>query len=241
MNTQKKQKKVKTILSLFKLFLLLILIIGIPVAVYFFFPEFIKQFKTMEGVNAFLAQYKTASIFIYIGLQAVQILISVIPGQILQFAAGYAYSYLFGYVYSVVGIALGTVITFYLARVLGKDAMHLIFGEKRISKFVSILNSKKAYVIIFVLYVIPGFPKDLITYAAGVSEIKLKPFLILALVGRTPALMATIMMGSMFKDGSYIGLVLLAITATVLCILCLFNKDKLIDLADKAYDKMMGK
>ena len=87
-------------------------------------------------------------------------------------------------------------ITFYLARLLGKDAMHLIFGEERIGKFIHHLNSKRAFAIILVLFLIPGFPKDLITYAAGVSEVKMKPFLLLSLVGRTPAMMGTVMMGS---------------------------------------------
>ncbi|MEG1931392.1 MAG: VTT domain-containing protein, partial [Anaerovorax sp.] len=203
--------------------------------------DFVRQFKTMEGVNAFLSQYKAASVFIYIGLQIMQILVSIIPGQILQFASGYAYTFIFGYLYSIIGIAIGTLCTFYLARVLGKDAMHLIFGEERITKFVKIFNSEKAYVVIFVLYIIPGFPKDLITYAAGVSEIKFKPFLTLALVGRTPALMATILMGSMLKNGSYTGLIIFAIFAVILCVVCLCNRHKLIHLADKAYDKMTGK
>ncbi len=222
-----------------KLILLLLIIVGIPLIIYYLFPDFVRQFKTMEGVNAFLDQYKTASIFIYIGLQTIQIIISVIPGQILQFSAGYAYAFWLGYLYSMIGIFLGTIITFYLSKTLGTDAMYAIFGEKKIDKFVTILNSKKAYVIIFVLYVIPGFPKDLITYAAGVSNIKLKTFLIIALVGRTPALMGTILMGSMFRNGSYTGLIVLGIIIAIICILCFIKREKLVDLADKTYDKLL--
>ncbi len=234
----KKTKSNKWI-AIAKLIVLLLIVVGIPMFIYYMFPDFIKQFKTMEGVNAFLAQYKTASIFIYIALQAIQIIISVIPGQILQFSAGYAYAFWLGYLYSMIGIFFGTVLTFYLAKTLGTDAMYAIFGEKKIDKFIKILNSKKAYVIIFVLYVVPGFPKDLITYAAGVSNIKLKPFLIIALVGRTPALMGTILMGSMFRNGSYLGLIILGIIVAVICVLCFIKREKLMDLADKAYDKLL--
>lgn len=238
--SEDKKKRIKAFISIIKLLILVIIIIGIPTLIYFMFPDFIKQFKSMESVNEFLSQYETASIFIYIGLQIFQIVVSVIPGQILQFSAGYAYTFWFGYFYSMIGITIGTIVTFKLARILGTDAMHTIFGEERISKFVNMLNSKKAYVIIFILYLIPGFPKDLITYAAGVSCIKLRPFLIIALVGRTPSLMATIMMGSMFRNGSYFGLIILSIIVAILFILAFLKRHELMKFADKAYDVLLG-
>lgn len=232
------KNKLKKVMAMVKLLLLVALVIGIPTLVYFLFPDFVEQFKTMDGANAFLAQYKTASIFVYIGLQIVQIIVSVIPGQILQFASGYAYTFWFGFLYSIIGIALGTILTFCLARALGTDAMHLIFGEEKINKFVNLLNSKKAYIVLFVLFVIPGFPKDLVTYAAGVSEVKIKPFVILSLVGRTPSLMTTIMMGSMFHNNSYFGLIVLGIVAIVTCLAGLLNRHKLIIWADLIYEKL---
>ncbi|WP_051280204.1 TVP38/TMEM64 family protein [Anaerovorax odorimutans] len=234
-----KKNKVKKTFSIVKLLILLGIIIGIPTIIYFLFPEYIQQFKTLDGVNAFLAKYKTASIYVYIGLQILQLIVSVIPGQILQFAAGYAYTFWFGFLYSFIGIIIGTTLTFYLSRLLGKDAMHVIFGEEKINRFVNLLNSKKAYIILFVLFVIPGFPKDLVTYAAGVSEIKIKPFLILSLVGRTPALMTTIMMGSMFHNGSYLGLIILGILAVIAFILGILNRHKLINYTDVAYEKLI--
>ena len=84
--------------------------------------------------------------------------------------------------------------------------MYLIFGEEKITKFIDQLNSKRAFAILFVLFLIPGLPKDLITYAAGLYHIKLKAFLILSLIARTPALMGTLIMGSMLYDRSYLAL-----------------------------------
>lgn len=239
-NLRKRNRKrtLKKVVSILKLLILAAIVIGIPVAVYFLFPGLLKRFSTMAQVNGFLAQYKTASIFIYIGLQIFQIIVSIIPGQPIQFASGYMYSFWFGFLFSIIGIALGTVATFYLARFLGKDGMHIIFGEKRINKFVSMLNTKKAYIILFVLYLIPGFPKDLITYAAGISELKIKAYLILSLLGRSPALMATIMMGSMFRNGSYIGLIILAAVAVILFLTCFFSRNRLMALTDRLYDRL---
>jgi len=238
MNEMKKQRW-KRAFSILKLLVLIGIVAGIPALLYQADPDFIRQFKDLDAVNAYLDKYETASWFVYIGLQILQIIVSVIPGQMIQFAAGYAYVFWIAYLLSIVGIALGTIATFYLARLLGKDAMHVIFGEEKITYFVNHLNSKKAYITLFILFLTPGFPKDLITYAAGVSEIKITPFLILNLIGRSPALLATILMGSMTRTGSYIGMVILTAAVTVVFILCFIKRKKLIEMSDVIYARLL--
>ena len=241
MNSKNKKdvkSTIKKFVSIIKLFFLLLVVLGVPLYVYFYQYELIENFKSLEAINAFLLEYKTASIFVYIGLQIAQIIISILPGQALQFAAGYAYTFWFGYLYSIIGVALGTTITFYLARILGKDAMHVIFGEKKINEFVDLLDSKRAYTIMFVIFLIPGIPKDILTYAAGISSIKIKPFLLLSLVGRTPAMMGSIMMGSMFNNESYTGLIILGVIATIACVLGILKRKKIMEWTDRAYNKI---
>lgn len=239
-NNEKRKKRIRTIVSVLKLLILFGIVIGVPVYVYFTCPELVDRFKSLDEINKLLKQYKTASIFIYIGLQVFQIIVSILPGQALQFAAGYAYSFWFGFLYSIVGVALGTVITFYLARLLGKDALQVIFGEEKFTRFVHTLNRKRSFVVLFVIFLIPGIPKDLFTYAAGVSEIRMIPFLLLSLIGRTPAMIGSIMMGSMFHNGSYFGLIILGTAAVILCIAGILRRDKLLKWADHFYNKMVG-
>ena len=85
----KKAKKTKLILSILKLAVLSGIVIGIPLYIIFCQRDFIEQFRSFDDVLAYLERYKFESIFIYIGIQVVQIVISVIPGQAFQFAAGY--------------------------------------------------------------------------------------------------------------------------------------------------------
>jgi len=237
---EKRKKTITTAVSVVKLLILLGIVVGLPVFVYFNYPELIDRFRSLEEINKLLKQYKTASIFIYIGLQVFQIIVSVLPGQALQFAAGYAYHFWLGFLFSVIGVALGTVITFYLARLLGKDALHVIFGEERFSKFVHTLNSKRSFIVLFVIFLIPGIPKDLFTYAAGVSEIRIIPFLLLSLIGRTPAMIGSILMGSMFYNGSYIGLIIMGAAAVTLFVLGLINRNKMVKWTDRFYNRLMG-
>jgi len=232
------KKKLKRDVAILKLIILALIIIGLSAIVYIFAPEFVTIFKDIDKAKEYLLQYKAASILIFMLLQIIQIVISVLPGQVLQFAAGYIYGFPFGILWSLIGIALGTIITFYLAKFLGKDAMHVIFGEEKITRFINVLNSKKAYTVIFVLFLIPGIPKDLISYAAGVSEINLKPFLILSLVGRSPALIATIAMSRLLYNGDYIWLGIFIFIIVVLFILGIWKHKHLTEYMDKAYIRL---
>ena len=224
--------------AILKLFVLLGIIIGLSITITIFAPDFASIFQDTNKAKAFLLQYKAASILVFILLQIVQIVVAILPGQVLQFVAGYVYGFGFGIFWSMVGIMLGTIITFYLAKLLGKDAMHIIFGEERITKFVNILNSKKAYTVIFVIFLIPGIPKDLISYAAGISEIGIKPLLVLSLVGRFPALVATIAMSRLLYNGSYIALGIFIFAIIVLFILGIWKRRHITEYMDKAYTKL---
>ncbi len=238
MQKNKVKKQFQIAVSIAKLALLLGIILGVPLILYFGFPDILARFQTQAELNAFLAEYRTSGMFVYIGLQILQIVICIIPGQMMQFAAGYAYYFWLGFVLSILGIALGTVFAFYIARILGKNAMHVLFGEKKINHFIEMLNSKRAYMVIFILYLIPGIPKDLISYAAGVSEIKLKPYLFLSLIGRTPALMATIMIGAMTRTESYLNVVLLCVAVVFLTAVCFIHRKKFMEITDILYTRL---
>lgn len=75
------RKKFKTISAILKLFVLLIILIGVPLYIYFFQYDIIEQFSTLEQVEAFFREYKTQSIFIYIALRIIQIIIASFPDK----------------------------------------------------------------------------------------------------------------------------------------------------------------
>ena len=231
-------KRIKVISTILKFALLLLIIIGLPLYIYFFEPQLIDSMSSMENVNALFEHYHAESILVYIGAQILQIIICVIPGQWLQFAAGYMYGFWLGFLYSIIGAAIGSVVTYYLAKLLGRDAMHLIFGDARINEFIHKLNSKKAIVIVFLIFLIPGVPKDLCNYAAGISEMKLKPFLIVSLVGRSPGMMGSLLIGRQIEAGNYTGAIVVAAVAVVLCVVGIIMRKRLTGWMDKAYDRL---
>lgn len=232
------QKKVNLFTTIAKFALLLAILVGLPLYIYFFQHEWIERMSSLENVNAYFEEYKTASVFVYIGAQIVQIVICIIPGQWLQLAAGYMYGFWLGYLFSLAGAAIGTVFTYYLAKLLGHDAMHLIFGEAKIRENIARLNSKRAIVVVFLIFLIPGVPKDLFNYAAGISEMKLKPFLIVSLIGRSPGMMGSLLIGRQIESGYYTSAIVIAVIAVALCIIGVIMRKRLTKYLDRFYDKL---
>lgn len=227
-------------LTILKFCLLIIILVGVPLYVYFFQKDFLQEMSSLKTVKAYLSKYQTQSIFVYIAAQAVQIIISLIPGQWLQIAAGYLYGFWLGYLYSVIGATVGTVVTYYLAKILGKDAIALIFGEERFRKYRAKITSKKGMVAIFIIFLIPGVPKDLCNYVAGISNVGLKAFLIVSLIGRTPGMMGSLLIGRQVQVGGYSGAIVIGVIAVILFVLGVIFREKVFRLVDKAYDKLIS-
>ena len=232
--------KKKVAIAILKLILLILIVVLIPLYLYFYQQDFLMRFRDFNDIVSFLDRYKLQSIPIYIILQIAQIVISVLPGQFFQLAAGYLYTFWPALLFSCIGAFLGTTITFWLAKGLGSDFVHIFFEKDKTEDYVKRLNSKKAYTIVFLLYAIPGIPKDVVSYAAGLSEMKYKPFIILSTIGRLPGMMGSIIIGSMWHKEEYVGMIILAIIAVVAFCACIIYRKKLHELLDKAYDKLNG-
>ena len=233
------RKKIKIFSAVFKMLLFLAIIVGIPLYLYFFQKDLIHDFSSMQNVRALFARYKAQSVLFYILAQMLQIVICIIPGQWLQFTAGYMWGFWLGYLYSLIGALIGSVLTYYIARFLGHDAMHLIFGEEKINKWLGHMNSKKAVIIVFFIFLIPGIPKDLCNYVAGLSEIKMKPFLIVSLIGRSPGMMGSLLIGRQIGSGGYVSAAVIAAVAVILCVLCVIFRKQVTRVLDKGYNKLM--
>ncbi|MBR5329238.1 MAG: TVP38/TMEM64 family protein [Firmicutes bacterium] len=241
MDRQRKEQlhiRFKRISAVLKLLALLGIIVAIPLYIYFGHPEVIAYFSSLEAVEAFFDDYRGHSIVVYLIFQVLQLVICVIPGQALQVAAGYVFGFGMGLVWTALGAVLGTIVTFYLAKLLGRDAMETIFGERKIMEILNNINSKRGILAVFVIYLIPGIPKDICTYAAGLSKIKLKPFLIVSMVGRMPGMMGSLLIGHQLVEGQYIGAIIIGVVAAVLFVLGLLFKDRIIRLCNGIYDKL---
>ena len=107
------------------------------------------------------------------------------------------------------------------------------------SYYIERINSKKMYAIVFFLYLIPGIPKDMVSYAAGVSEIKFKPFVIVSAIGRLPGMVGCLLMGDMMMEENYAGAIVIGFFAIVAFCVCIAFRKKIQVLLDKFYQKII--
>ena len=231
----------RKIFSLLQLLVLGVIVIGIPLYVLMVQPEWIEQVNSLEKAEAFLNSYQNQSYLIYVGIQVIQIIISVIPGQFMNMAAGWLFGFPIALVLSVAGAVIGTFFTYSMAKLLGRKAIKTIMDPDRYNQFLKRLNSKRAYVMVFILYLVPGLPKDILGYLAGVSDVKFIPFLFISIIGRLPALAVSVMIGSMLQKEIYTGVVLISILMVGLFIWGFVNRKKVLHMVDHGYEKYIQK
>jgi uncharacterized membrane protein YdjX (TVP38/TMEM64 family) len=236
-NGSRRERAVRVTLAITKFAVLLFIIIGIPLIIYMRNPEILAHFRNVQDMDALLKQYRGRSMFIYVALQIIQIVVAFLPGQALQFAAGYMFSFIAALLLSLAGILIGTVLTFYLGKIFGKDMVYLVFGKDRLERFIGLLNSRKAYVAVFLLYLFPGIPKDIFSYAAGISDMKLIPFTIISIVARTPALAMSLLVGNMLSTRAYTGIIIVSSIVVIIAVVCAIKRKRVYEWVDGIYNR----
>jgi uncharacterized membrane protein YdjX (TVP38/TMEM64 family) len=203
--TDKKGVRVQKGFKYLKIVLFLAIIAGIPIAIFISYPDFGRMLTDRDALTEFLAAIEEQNIIIYIILVIVVAITGLPIGQVINFAGGLIFGTALAFGLSIGATAIATFIAFHVARHFGKEFVILIFKEKNVNKFVDLMDSSKAYVAIVLIYLIPGFPKDAFTYAAGLSHLRALPFTLTAAVARSPGMLATLLFAGFIRDSNYIG------------------------------------
>lgn len=119
----------------------------------------------------------------FIALQIVQVVVAVIPGEISGFIGGYLYGPLWGTLYSTIGLTIGSWLAFVLARFFGEPLLEKVIKKEVFEKFDHFMEHR-GLLVSFLLFLIPGFPKDYLCYIMGVSRIPTGTFIIISTIGR---------------------------------------------------------
>jgi len=146
-----------------------------------------------------------------IGIQFLQVVVFVIPGEITQVAAGYVFGAWFGFLYSVIGIMLGSAFDYAFARQVGRPVMEKLVGAERLARIDAALETHKGRSALFLLFLLPGMPKDAMSYGAGLTRWGIGEFVLVSGLARTPALFFSTLIGSQLYDRDYRAIVITAV------------------------------
>ncbi len=152
---------------------------------------------------------------LFVGIMVLQVIIAFIPAEPLELAAGYAFGAVWGTVLVWLGLVLGTTIVFLFVRKIGVKAVEVFFPRERIDQLKYLKDEKKLNAAAFILFLIPGTPKDLLTYFAGLTKIRLLPWIVLTSIARIPSILTSTISGNALGLEKY-GLAIIVFSATAL-------------------------
>ncbi len=136
---------------------------------------------------------------LYIILQVIQTVVAPIPGQVVGSVGGFLFGG-WGILWTTIGSLLGYWIVFMISRRFGRPLLEKIFKKSSIEKFDFIINAKAASLIIFAIFLLPGFPDDIVCYIAGLTQLSIKRLMVISVLGRLPTIILTNFLGAGISD-----------------------------------------
>ena len=187
--------------------------------------KFYYILQNHHGLKAIILSYGAYSPLAFILLQIVQVVVAPIPGGAIEFLGGYIFGVGAGFLYSMIGLLLGSCLAFGLARIFEKWAIEKFVSEETRKKF-DYLIGHEGVILSFLLFLIPGFPKDALCYILGLTPMHLGIFLIISTIGRVPGtLMATLQGAKAFDHQYKIFFLLLGISTLVILVFYIYHED----------------
>jgi uncharacterized membrane protein YdjX (TVP38/TMEM64 family) len=179
-----------------------------------------------ERVSAFLASLGPLSFVGFIGLQALQVVAAPIPGEVTGVMGGFLYGPFLGLFLSTIGLTLGSWINFALSKTFGRPFVDRFVSKKTLDKYDYLLHHKGAF-LVFVLFLIPGFPKDILCYILGLGHLTTREFLIISTVGRFGGTVLLTLGGNYLRHHQYYRFSFLLGVAVIVIFLSMVYKDKM--------------
>ncbi len=191
--------------------------VGLLVLLFFYVGEpFIKMLDNPGEFKDWVAAHGIWGPVIFVLMTALQVFAAIIPGEPFEIAAGYAFGCLWGSLLTLIGIGLGQAIVFFIVRRYGKRALDLFIPRSKIDSVKFLGDSGNVTRMLFILFFIPGTPKDIMTYVSGLLRIDFSSFIVITMIARLSSVISSTVGGSALSEGNYtFALIVLGITAVV--------------------------
>ena len=166
-----------------------------------------KIFKTFAGdpvmLKKELMKFGNLGKVILILIMAFQVIFVFLPGEVIEVAAGFSYGTFEGLIICLLGTIIGTIIIYGLLNKYGIKFINKFYDTNKISQINFLKKEKHLEIIIFIIFFIPGTPKDLITYLAPFTRLELTTFLAITSIARIPSIITSTISGSALSNQNY--------------------------------------
>ena len=168
-----------------------------------------------DKVEQFVTAFGHGAPLVFMGMQILQVVLAPIPGEATGFIGGYLFGTLYGFIYSSLALSIGSWINFAIGRYLGKRFVRRWIPAEKWERFDHLLKHQ-GIIVLLILFIFPGFPKDYLCLFLGITAIPIKAFLLIATTGRMPGTLILSLQGEyLFKRNYTVFAVVLGITVLV--------------------------
>lgn len=206
----KKEKRNKTIKIIIFIITIMILI-GCTIYLYPIMKELLKP-EGSENLKIEIQQNGPNGILLLLGLEAAQIFLPILPGEPIEILAGMCYGTFGGLIFIMLSVFIVTAMIFFMVRKFGRDFVYTMVSKEKIQKIENsklFTHPKQIEYIMLILFLLPGTPKDLLTYLAGLLPIKPSRFIVIATLARLPSIISSTYAGATLINGNWkIGLLM---------------------------------
>ena len=183
------------------------------------------QAKFKEWVNSL----GVLGYLVMIAIQIVQIVIAFIPGEIVEILAGVMYGGFGGLLVCLIGCVIASSGIFLLSKKFGSGFTQRFYTKENLAKYSYLRDARKLELVVFVLFLLPGTPKDMLTYVAGTTPMRLLQFLLISTFARIPSIVSSTFIGSSLLHNNWPVTIMIFSVTAVLGVLGIIYKDKIID------------
>ncbi len=214
----------------------LIVFFGVMVFVYVLLWPYFHEVFEPGGIDRLIDSVRDAGpigVLILLGLQLLQVVVAFIPGEVVQIAAGMLYGPWIGALVIIVGCVVSSALIFMLVHKLGAPFVQGMVPDKYSSKFKEFEKTGKLNVIVFVLFLIPGLPKDVFTYLIPLTDMNMRTFLILSNVGRIPGVVVSTYAANGLVDGQILQSVIIFAAAALIAVLGIVFRERIMKVLER--------
>ena len=185
-----------------------------------------RFFMDRQRILDFLDTLGPIAVLGFICLQAAQVVAAPVPGEVTGLIGGYLYGPALGIIFSTIGLTIGSMIAFTLSRIFGRPFVDKFVSRKTMDKYDYLLHHKGAF-LVFLLFLIPGVPKDFLCYILGLGHLTSKEFFAISTIGRFAGTVLLTLGGSYIRHHQYYRFSILLGVAVIAVFFSMVYKDKL--------------
>ncbi len=190
-------------------------------------------FSDSAHLEQFLSQFHGFDKWVFVAIRAFQTVIKIIPAEPLEIGSGYLYGTVGGMLLCLAGSMIGSLVIIALSRVFGRRLVNVFISVEKIDSLRFLQNPKRVYGTLFFIYLIPGTPKDILTYAASIVNIDMKKFLLITGIARIPSILTSTWCGEQLINKNYTLAIVVFVVTAVLSVICGAIYNKIISERDK--------